>query len=231
MRDIILERLGNDLIGPYTENEILTSRPSDVYLTGMLWPRETRMGAEEDEKIGLSGADESETSGATEDEEISLAGMVRPCSAGVSFAAKSTGKRAALDIRVRFATYKDVEVSSSETKDGNQGGSRTGSGQTRTDWHRHAHDISIIDVPLEEKSRLIPLNQPGVPKDVRLHLRTVPWSEGRLVTVTLLNYTQPNKDEGRNGIERLILFQVRLEIKPSRRTVLVARPFAASGAG
>lgn len=224
MRDIILERLENDLIGPYTENEILTSRPSDVYLTGMLWPRETRIGAEEDEKIGLSGADESETSGVTEDEEISLAGMVRPCSAGVSFAAKSTGKRTALDIRVRFATYKDVEVSSSEMKDGNQDGSGTGSGRTRTDWHRHAHDISITDLPLEEKSRFIPLNQPGIAEDVRLHLRTVPWSEGRLVTVTLLNYTQPDKDEGRNGIEKLILFQVRLEIKPSRGTVLVARP-------
>ena len=93
MRDIILERLENDLMGPYTENEILTSRPSDVYLTGMLWPRETRMGAEEDEKIGLSGTDEGETSGTTEDEEISLAGLVRPCSAGVSFAAKSAGER------------------------------------------------------------------------------------------------------------------------------------------
>ena len=224
MRDIILERLENDLMGPYTENEILTSRPSDVYLTGMLWPRETRMGAEEDEKIGLSGADEGETSGTTEDEEISLAGLVRPCSAGVSFAAKSAGERIALDIRVHFATYKDVEVISSETEDGNQGGSGTGSGQTRTDWHRHAHDISITDVLLEEKSRLIDLNQPGIQEGVRLHLRTVTWSEGVLVTVTLLNYTQPNKDEGRNGIERSTLFQVRLEIKPSRGTVFVARP-------
>lgn len=224
MRDILLERLENDLIGPYTENEILTSRPSDVYLTGMLWPRETRMGAEEDEKIGLSGADEDETSGAAEDEEVSLAGLVRPCSAGVSFAAKSARKKAALDIRIRFATYKDVEVSSSETENGNQGGSGTGSGQTRTDWHRHAHDIPMTDVSLEEKSRFIPLNQPGIPEDVRLHLRTVPWLEGKLVTVTLLNYTQPDKDEGRNGIERLILFQVRLEIKSSRGTVLVARP-------
>ena len=224
MRDIILERLENDLMGPYTENEILTSRPSDVYLTGMLWPRETRMGAEEDEKIGISGADEGETSGTTEDEEISLAGLVRPCSAGVSFAAKSAGKRVALDIRVCFATYKDVEVVSSETEDGNQGGSGTGSRKTRTDWHRHAYDISITDILLEEKSRFIPLNQPGIPEGVRLHLRTVPWSEGILVTVTLLNYTQLNKEEGRNGIERSTLFQVRLEIKPSRGTVLVARP-------
>ena len=70
MRDILLNRLKQDLVGPYTDDEVLTARPSDVYLTGILWPRESRMGAEEDE-------------------EVSLAGLLRPCSAGVSFAARA----------------------------------------------------------------------------------------------------------------------------------------------
>ena len=61
MRDILLNRLKQDLVGPYTDDEVLTARPSDVYLTGILWPRESRMGAEEDEHFGLSGAGESET--------------------------------------------------------------------------------------------------------------------------------------------------------------------------
>ena len=74
MREILLDRLKQDLIGPHTEDEVLTSRPSDVYLTGILWPRETRMGAEEDERFGLSGAGESETDGGGEEEEVSLAG-------------------------------------------------------------------------------------------------------------------------------------------------------------
>ena len=51
MRDILLDRLKQDLVGPYTEDEVLTARPSDVYLTGILWPREIRMGAEEDERL------------------------------------------------------------------------------------------------------------------------------------------------------------------------------------
>ena len=224
MRDILLERLKKDLMGPYAEDEILASRPSDIYLTGMLWPRETRMGAEEDERIGLSGADEGETSGATENEEISLAGSVRPCSAGVSFAAKSAGEGAALDIRVRFSTYKDVETVSSESEDGNEDEAGTDSAQTRTDWHRYAHDVSMRDVLLEEKSRFIDLIGPDIPEGVRLHLRIATWSEGTLATATLLNYTQPDEEEGRNGIERSILFQVCLEVRPSHGTVLVARP-------
>ena len=80
MRETILKRLEEDLIGPYADDEVLTSRPTDVYLTGILWPRETRIGADEDEKLGLSGADENETGGAGEEEEVSLAGLMKPCS-------------------------------------------------------------------------------------------------------------------------------------------------------
>lgn len=36
-RDILLRRIHEDLIGPFQEEEILTTgRPSDVYLTGIL---------------------------------------------------------------------------------------------------------------------------------------------------------------------------------------------------
>jgi hypothetical protein len=209
-----------DLVGPYAEDEVLTSRPSDVYLTGILWPREARMGAEEDERLGLSGADESETSGAGEEEEMSLAGLMRPCSAGVSFAARSTEGRPKLDVRVCFATYEPVESVDPEPATAEGGGPA----RRRTEWHRRAHDITASGVLLEETPRFIDLHELGAPEGVRLHVRTAPWSEGTLATVTLLNSAQSEEDEGRNGIERLTLFQVRVEIRPVRGTVLVARP-------
>ena len=71
MREILFDRLKRDLIGPHMEDEVLSSRPSDVYLTGILWPHETRMGAEEDERFGLFGAEDSEGDGGGE-EEVSL---------------------------------------------------------------------------------------------------------------------------------------------------------------
>ena len=105
MREALLNRLTHDLIGPHTEDEVLTSRPSDVYLTGMLWPRESRMGAEEDERLGLVDDDDGESGVGGEEEEVSLAGLSRPCTAGVSFAAHAVNGRAEVDVVVRFATY------------------------------------------------------------------------------------------------------------------------------
>ena len=221
MRDVLLARLKTDLIGPFTENEVLTARPSDVYLTGILWPREARMDAEQDERLDISGADESETAGAGQEEEVSLAGLMRPCSAGVSFAARAGARGASLDLTVRFATYEPVESAVAFDESGNTGGGRGGVGKG---WRRHAFDIRVEGVMLDDAPRWIGLEDWGAPAGVRLHLRTVPWSDGALATVTLLNYAAPDEDEGRDGMERLTLFQVGLEIRPAQGTRLVARP-------
>lgn len=74
MREILLERLQQDLIGPHAEDEVLRSRPSDIYLTGILWPRKTLMGAEEDVRFALSGTGGNETGSSGEQEAVSLAG-------------------------------------------------------------------------------------------------------------------------------------------------------------
>lgn len=220
MRDVLLERLKCDLIGPYEPDEVLDARPSDVYLTGMLWPRETRMGAEEDERLGLSGAGESETDGGAEEEEISLVGLARPCSAGVSFAA-SGENGPGLDVTVRFATYEPVEIAEPGKAELDQGNDRT---RQRTEWRRRAYDIRVDPIALEGGSRLVDLEAYGAPPGVKLHIRTAMWPHGILATVTLLNQSEPDPDEGRKGIERLTLFQTGIEIRPRAGTVLVARP-------
>ena len=226
MREILIDRLKRDLIGPHTEGEVLRSRPSDVYLTGILWPHETRMGAEEDERFGLSGAGDSEGDGGGEEEAVSLAGLSRPCSAGVSFAARAVEGGAGVDVSVRFATYEPVTATESETGSGSEvGQSEEGSrARRRTEWRRHAYDIAVDGLALEAGRPFIDLETRGAPPGIKLHLRTASWPGGTLATVTLLNQAQPDKDEGREGIERLTLFQVRVEIRPQQGTVLVARP-------
>ena len=226
MRETLLDRLKQDLIGPYTEDEVLTSRPSDVYLTGILWPRETRMGAEEDEQFGLSGGEGSETNGGGEEEEVSLAGLSRPCSAGVSFAARSVGGGSEVDVFVCFATYEPVTPSESETDSGSDNGeSKDGSRvRRRTEWRRKAYDIPVDGIALQGGPPFIDLEPLGAPPGVRLHLRSATWQGGTLATITLLNQAEPDDDEGREGVERLTLFQIRVEIRPRQGTVLVARP-------
>ena len=224
MREILLERLQRDLIGPLTEDEVLTSRPSDVYLTGILWPREIRMGAEEDERFGLSGTHGSETSGG-EEEEVPLAGLSRPCSAGVSFAAQAIDGRAEVDVSVRFATYKPVRGATDDMgRGGKVGAEDRVRGRSGTAWERNAYDILVDGIALQAGSPFTDLETFGAPPGVQLHLRSAPWSDGTLATITLLNQTEPDKDEGREGVERLTLFQVRVEIRPRPGTVLVARP-------
>ncbi|MCB1469519.1 MAG: hypothetical protein KDK08_20795, partial [Rhizobiaceae bacterium] len=61
-RDTVACRLAEDLIGPRGEDEELSARPSDVYLTGILWPQRTAMSGEDDERLGTAGASSGEES-------------------------------------------------------------------------------------------------------------------------------------------------------------------------
>ena len=72
MREVILQRLNQDIVGPYSEDETLFSRPSDVYLTGILWPQETPMGAEDDDRLGLSADGDDDQSGGADDEQVPM---------------------------------------------------------------------------------------------------------------------------------------------------------------
>src|SRR4051812_19994515 len=87
-RDELLARLRRDLVGPDDEHElIIRDKPSDRYLTGILYPQRLTIGPEEDDKLDSQGDDEDETNG-SEKEAVPLALTRRPASAGLSFAAE-----------------------------------------------------------------------------------------------------------------------------------------------
>ena len=61
VREGVISRLQADLIGPHKTDEVLQGvrvRPSDIYLTGILWTSADRMGAQDDD--GSEGDDEDE---------------------------------------------------------------------------------------------------------------------------------------------------------------------------
>jgi len=217
MRDILIERLKCDLMGPYSEDEILLARPSDVYLTGILWPQETRMSGEENERLDIADAKGSEAEGSGEEEGVSYTNHIRPSSAGVSLAARATDGIPALSVAVQFATYEPIEE---ELKDGEKEGNRR---RNRKKWKRKGYDIQVDCIELEDRG-YIDLKDRGCPAGIKLHLRTAPWSGGTLATITLANQAKPEAEDGRDGVERLTLFQTRIEIRPRLGTILVARP-------
>lgn len=215
-REILLERLSRDLIGPFKADEELDSRPSDVYLTGILWPRKTHMGAEDDERLGVGGGDTGGDAdpGAGEEESVPVSSMNRPSTAGISFAAGCPAGVASLDVTVTFGLY----VQEKRKIEG------AGTEKERTVWKRKPVNIAISGLKLNSEDFSLDLGKEGAFPGIRLHLRTAEWEENRLATLTIVNDAIPAEEEGRAGIEKKTMFQTGIEVRPSEGTVLVARP-------
>ena len=85
-RNRIITRLIEDLVGPMSENEILSDRPTQRYSTGILYPRGSRIQTEEDEDGGLVVNEAEDTASTPEDGGVSLHAALKPSVAGLSFA-------------------------------------------------------------------------------------------------------------------------------------------------
>jgi hypothetical protein len=223
-REILIRRLTEDLIGPGEEEELLESRPSDVYLTGILWPYDTQMGPEEDDRLGLSsaGSDGEESAGSGAEEEVSVSAIYRPSTAGLSFAVEASTGQPVLCAILRFGIYEPIESDLEETGSRNKRGRK----RIRRMWQRHPFHIEIPGIiPEAGSGKIIELQEFGTPRGIQLHVRSARWKENRfLVTVTLVNATVPDKSSGRTGRESATLFQVHMKVRPQKGTHLIARP-------
>lgn len=206
-REALAQRLEEDLIGPRSPDEILTSRPSDVYLTGILWPGQTELPAELDDKLAVDGYDDGAGSIDAEQSEVPAPSMQRPAAAGLSFCG-----RAALDpsVRVlcRFGRYDLIRRDEAPKKT----------------WVRSQVEVVLTGISLSPGSRFIdlPVEDPRAAGG-RLHVRALEGPAGRLATITLLNNCSSGPG-GRDEAESLILFQTSVEVTPEAGTTLVARP-------
>lgn len=216
-RTHIIERLRRDLVGPYREDEVLNDRPSSIYLTGILWPGQARMGGEEDERTavsGITGHDETDDA----DEGVSQNGVGKPSTAGVSFAVSASSGRPVIQVRVCFATYTKQQQSGED-------------GSVSETWQRHPYRTpeEIFNKPIfadTSNSRDL-ATEAGAPEGVSLNVRSIPYEHGYLVTVTLVNQS-PVPTSRIKGLIDIIesgtLFQTSIEVFPAGDTRLVARP-------
>jgi hypothetical protein len=106
VRQAVINRLRQDLIGPYEEAEVIQERPSDRYLSGILFPRQMRIGADEDEELA---ADRGDDESGGEDEAVPLANCLKPASMGLSFALNAKdGSEPSIEIEISAARYERV---------------------------------------------------------------------------------------------------------------------------
>lgn len=203
-RDALTARLAEDLIGPFDANETIDARPSDVYLTGILWPQNTAIPPEQDERlaVAVAGGAEESSSDADDVSQPQATQMRRPSTAGISFACTSGGIIPSVLVDVMFGRYEPHQE---------------GDGR----WVRVPVAVQTLLVELSLGSYDVLLPNVGV-DGVRLNVRALSFSGGTLATITLVNGSAP--DVNREAIERATLFQTGLVVRPADGTRLISRP-------
>lgn len=224
VRALLVRRLVEDLVGPAAPDEVLSDRPSDRYLTGMLHPRRLEFGADENDALSRGTGGDAEEDEA--DEELSPTALFKPSAAGVSFCvAAEASNSIPLVIRVRGGTY-GIERVAVETHpgDGDEATSASGRRQrARTQWRRLEHDCTVhVDLANGGRPEL-PLAPHGL-VGYSLYLTQAPIEGGRLVTVRLVNDQEWRPDNGGRKPDELTLFQAQLEVRTVAPFRFIPRP-------
>ena len=111
VRDQMMERMREDLVGPIEDVESLSERPSDRYLTAILYPPGEAVPSDEDDSI-REETGQPEADG--DSGEVPIYRSTRPATFGLSFRIRAL--RPELHLRVGGARYEAETVPSSEVE-------------------------------------------------------------------------------------------------------------------
>ncbi len=202
-RDRLVERLREDLVGPHSPDEVLSDRPSDVYLTGILWPPRIEMTGEDDDTLATGGSSPGTDNQNDEAEGIPANYLQKPSVAGISFCAVSKSSPVG-DAIIRFGRYQSAAKGSSKR------------------FYRKQITVQL-NADLSPGNRYEPLGKHSPDAEgVRLHIRSIASGNKFLVTISLINETPSG--EGRDGLEAATIFQTELSVQPGQGTHFVPRP-------
>lgn len=208
-RNILLGRMKADLIGPGSQDEEISDRPTDRYLTGILFPPRTDISPEHDDEA--SDADDADESGTAQDG-IKIGSGFRPSSAGLSFAIRSIGPRPLLQVCIHAARYRCINTEEERHK---------------KRWKREPRIARIIlDITdIQEKDRSCEkLDDHGL-RDITLHYRIIPWgNDVFLITLALTNNSKPKEERSRIADEEATLFQVSFSVECTQECQFVPKP-------
>lgn len=205
LRDRILARIFEDLVGPSVDDEEINDRPSDRYLTGILYPLQSEILDEEDEKLEVEGGNPD----ADDDDGVALVSTLKPSAAGISFALRHPkGGHATINARVKCGTYSLVEDPNAAPG-------------SRRRWKRAQHDVTIgpLNVAPGSTSAALASGLAGL----ELHLQVAAW-ESETFTVTAALANKNPRGDSRNESEERTFFQCVLEIEPGIGCELIERP-------
>ena len=221
-RRLLADRLRADLLGPVSDNEILECKPTDRYLTGILFPGDSETPPEEDEALASGGGDGE----GGEEEAVPFERTQRHSSAGVSFAVRGTNGLAEIEISVDAARYRAFWLDEEGQRTDIEGVAGT------TRWERVPLDLRPITVLIKEHDPdpidLAPHGGAGL--TLRIHVAPISVERSEFaVTAVLINSLQSERGESRWANQEKHFFQTGLRIRATERSHLIARPSRRSG--
>ena len=256
-RSILLERLREDLMGPsYGAEEVIEDRPSDRYLTGILFPQDLKVGDQEDEDIDEIQSGKVTNLGSDTRSNVAISRMARPATAGLSFAVSDQGASPPrVIVEISTGTYKredlhkssrstqtsdkvegeleDVSEKASEErgegKNAEEPESTYGQG-SKLRWRRSAQSckrILVLDQVVQEKD----LGREdsageGCIEGISIFVRSISIEGKIAVTLQAINQNRHDPEATRNEIEEQTFFQFGMSVGPVAPTRLAPRPIA-----
>jgi hypothetical protein len=213
-RDILLERMKVDLIGPGAPDELITDRPTDRYLTGILFPPRTTISPDDDDEA--SDADDADGVGTALDG-VKAASAFRPSSAGLSFAVRPTGSAPRLRVRIDGARYRREKIIDEGVEETRRSAQR---------WRREPRFAEValdIEALRKQAAPILSLSESGLP-EASLHCRIAPWGKVLLITIAVTNDSKPSGAISRAAIEEAALFQFSLAVECETDCCFVPKP-------
>lgn len=242
-RQYLIDYLRRDLVGPQSEDELLTDIPTTHYLTGILYPGGTTISPEED--------DESDEASAKDDDLDYGAPQINatlPSAMGISFIV--AGHNTAFRVRASAAYYVQEEIAqpqqvdsqtdanvgktvneSSDTADAVVPGTAEAEAETdgsKPKLYRPAKQWRRVPVGSEAEGWIY--STPGSsrePLSAGLDLRVLirPFGQDRLVTATLVNQHKEERSSGGASIAEKCFFQPTIQVisEPEGTAIFVAR--------
>lgn len=204
-------------MGPLSQHEVLTDRPTQRYSTGILYPLDSRIAAEEDEDGGLAVNEVDDAASGPEVAEAPLHAALKPSVAGLSFAVEPEGDevRPTAKFEVRCATYECFAVD-----DAGQETSGAPPDRSHERWRRVPTHTSV-SLELRPGDTRVDLGPRGI-GGLELYVLVTPHAG--LLTVTAALSNKRPRGESRTYDEQQHFFQVELVASPISNGSFASRP-------
>jgi hypothetical protein len=196
------------------QEELLEAYPTDVYLTGILFPPGSEIAREDTDQQQAEGIGGNDAREAGQDE-ISLASSKRPATAGLSFVVESDSVPA-IEVTFDAGIYRREEKENADST-------------KLFVWRRSPASAVLARAPiaLNFSSQDFGESETGI-KGLRAHIRTSAWGKKVLVTVAMVNAQDLPEAYERESYEEICFFQAQITVRPATGTRFCPRALQGS---